>query len=108
MKIHGLRSPYEIFGGIAFFGRMIDKIRPHAAGMLPSEYEPSLGNTNPRSFDGRCCRFLQIDYAALAAQAVQGGTDESIFQWASTHGRKPSDKDAEIWQRSPRTAADGF
>jgi len=59
MEIHGLRSPYEIVGGIVYFGRMIDKIRLHAAEMLPSGYQPLLGSANARSFDGSCCRFLQ-------------------------------------------------
>jgi len=97
MEIQGLRSAYDIVGGIVYFGRMIDKIRLHAAGMLPSEYQPFLGSTNPDSFDGRCCRFLKIDYVAIVAQALQGGSDESLFQWACLNGRKPSDKDAEIW-----------
>ena len=39
MEIHGLRSPYEPVGGLVYFARMIDKIRLHAAGLLPSEYE---------------------------------------------------------------------
>jgi Domain of unknown function (DUF5069) len=97
MQIHGLRSPYERVEGLVYFGRMIDKMRLRAAGMLPAEYQPLLGSANPRSFDGRCCRFLQIDYAALAVQAIQGGTDEALFQWACAHGRKPSDTEAEIW-----------
>jgi hypothetical protein len=97
MEIHGLRSPYEMVGGIVYLGRMIDKIRLHAAGMLPSEYQPLLGDSNPLSFDGRCCRLLNIDYAAFAAQAIQGGADEAIFEWACAHGRRPSDTEAEIW-----------
>jgi len=97
MQIHGLRSPYEQVGGLVYFGRMIDKMRLHAAGMLSVEYQPLLGSANPRSFDGRCCRFLQIDYAALAVQAIQGGPDEALFQWACSHGRKPSDTEAEVW-----------
>src|SRR5271165_5476802 len=97
MEISGLRSPYEMVGGLVYFGRMIDKMRLQAAGRLPSEYQPLLGAANPRSFDGGCCRFLQVDYAALAAQSVQGATDEALFQWACAHGRKPSEKDTEIW-----------
>jgi hypothetical protein len=108
MEIHGLGSPYEIVGGVVYFGRMIDKIRLHAAGMLPSEYQPLLGNAKPRSFDGRCCRFLQIDYVALAAQAIQGGTDEALFQWACTDGRKPSDKGAEGETPSRLGRGEGF
>ena len=97
MQIQLLRSAYDIVEGIVYFGRMVDKIRLHASGMLPSEYQPFLGSTNPDSFDGRCCRFLNIDYAALVAQALQGGSDESLLQWACLQGRKPSNKDVEIW-----------
>jgi hypothetical protein len=97
MEIHGLRSPYELVGGVVYFARMIDKIRLHAAGLLPAEYQPLLGAANPRSFDARCCRFLQIDYRALASTTNQGGTDEAIFQWACAHGRKPSEKEVEVW-----------
>jgi Domain of unknown function (DUF5069) len=97
MEIHGLRSAYELVGGLVYFARMIDKIRLQAEGLLPAEYQPLLGHANPRSFDARCCRFLQIDYTALAAAAIQGGTDEAIFQWACAHGRKPSEKEMEVW-----------
>ena len=97
MEVENLRSPYEVVGGIVYFGRMIDKMRLHAAGMLPSEYQPLLGGANPRSFDGRCCRFLQIDYPALAARAIQGGTDDELYQWACAYGRRPSEREAEIW-----------
>jgi hypothetical protein len=97
MEISGLRSPYEMVHGIFFFPRMLDKLRLHADGMLPAEYQPSLGDANPRSFDGYCCRFLQIEYTTLVAKTLQGGTDESLFQWACQVGRQPSEKDAEVW-----------
>ena len=97
MNIQGLRSPYGTVGGIFYFGRMIDKIRLNAAGTLPLEYQPQLGIVNSRSFDGRCCRFLRIDYVAFAVQALQGETDEALFEWSCKVGRKPSDKDIEIW-----------
>lgn len=97
MEVPNLRSPYEIVGGIVHFGRMLDKIRLEAAGALPSSYLSILGDSNPRSFDGYCCRFLQIEYPALAAQTLLGGTDESLFQWACQVGRQPSERDAEVW-----------
>ena len=59
MKIHGLRSSYEKVGGIVFFGRMLDKIRLHAQGKLPADY--NLGN----GLDGRCTRFLKVEYPGL-------------------------------------------
>jgi Domain of unknown function (DUF5069) len=97
MEIPDLRSPYEMVGGIVYFGRMLDKIRLNAAGALPSGYQSLLGISNPGSFDGYCCRFLQIEFAALAAQTLHGGTDEWLFQWACQTGRQPSERDAEIW-----------
>ena len=97
MKIDGLRSPYEVVEGLVHFGRMIDKIRLHAAGKLPAEYQPFLGGANPHGFDARCCRFLQIDYGALTIQAAKGGTDEELFQWACMRGRKPPGEEIEIW-----------
>ena len=97
MKIPGLRSSYDEVDGIVHFGRMIDKIRLHAAGNLPEEYQPYLGGTNPYAFDGRCCRLLNIDYDALAAEARQGGSDEQLLEWACAQGRKPSEFEIEVW-----------
>jgi len=33
--VPGLRSPYVKVGRLVYFGRMLDKIRLHAAGRLP-------------------------------------------------------------------------
>ena len=80
-----------------YFGRMLDKIRLHAQGKLPPEWEAARGMKNPGSFDARCCRFLHIDYAALEAQTLKGGSDEQLLEWAFQHGRRPSDEEIEIW-----------
>ena len=97
MKIDGLRSPYDTVERLVHFGRMIDKIRLHAAGKLPAEYQSLLGGANPNGFDARCCRFLQVDYELLAAQAKKGGTEEELFRWACMQGHKPSGGEMEIW-----------
>jgi Domain of unknown function (DUF5069) len=97
MSVPGLRSPYDTVDGVVYFGRMIDKMRLHAAGDLPADYHPFLGGANPYSFDGRCCRFLRIDYDALAAEALQGGTMEELLKWACSRGRTPSETEIEVW-----------
>ena len=51
----------------------------------------------PNGFDGLCCRFLSIDYSGLQERALSGYTDEEIFEWALSNGRKPSDEEVEIW-----------
>src|SRR5438105_3237790 len=71
MNVPGLRSPYEKVGGIFYFGRMLDKIRLHAAGKLPEEYRNNLGT----GFDGRAAGFLQIEYPALVERVKGGGND---------------------------------
>jgi hypothetical protein len=95
--IPGLRSPYDETRGLVYFGRMLDKIRLHAEGKLPEEWAKALGFAYPMSFDARCCRFLGIDYDALAAETLKGGSDDDLLDWAFSNGRHPSDEEIEIW-----------
>ena len=43
---------------------LFDKIRLHAKGQLPPEYQSNVGDAQPKFNDGRCCRFLGIEYRA--------------------------------------------
>ena len=82
-------------GGIFHFGRMLDKIRLHAKGTLPAEWVEAMGVA--RGFDGRCCRFLGVDYEALAKRTLEGGTDEELLTWAFENGKQPTEEEIEIW-----------
>jgi hypothetical protein len=95
--ISGLRSPADQVKGLVYFGRMLDKIRLEAKGQLPEEWRTMRGPTSQNTFDARCCRFLGIDYAALEAETLKGGTDEQLLEWAFKNGRKPTDDEIEIW-----------
>jgi hypothetical protein len=44
--IPGLRSCYDKVGRLIYFGRMLDKIRLHAAGQLPPEYQETSATLN--------------------------------------------------------------
>ena len=55
------------------------------------------GTTVKGTFDGRCCTFLHIDYAALEAETLKGGTDEALLAWAFAKGRQPSEEEIEVW-----------
>jgi len=94
-----LRSPYEKVGLLVYFGRMLDKIRQHAEGKLPPEYVANLGDSRPRLFDARSCRFLGVTFADLQTRVIQGGTDEEILAWAQEKGIGRSDEDCETWSR---------
>jgi gluconokinase len=112
-NIPGLRSPYAKVGRLVYFGRMLDKIRLHAAGRLPAEYVANLGDTGePTMFDARCCRFLGVRYADLVARTLAGTPDAEVLAWAEARGTKHTDEECEIWnffmaKRGWRDAAAG-
>ena len=87
------RSACDKVGGIVYFARMLDKIRLHAAGKLPPDYHQNLS----KGFDGRCSRFLRVDYAALRERVLQGGTDQEILEWSFEKGRRPTEEEILVW-----------
>jgi hypothetical protein len=93
-----LRSPSEKVGSLFYFGRMLDKVRLHAKGELPSDYHANLG----KGFDEKCVRFLRVNYDELAEHVKKGGTDEEILQWCFSVGRRPSDDDLYVWNEFMR------
>lgn len=93
VPVPGLRSNYDKTGRLIYFGRMIDKIRLHAAGQLPADYQANLG----KGFDARCCGFLGVDHAAVTARTRQGGTNEEILAWCHERGGARTDDQCMIW-----------
>jgi gluconokinase len=93
--IPGLRSCYSLVGRLVYFGRMLDKIRLHADGRLPSDYHANLGI----GFDGRTCGFLGIGYESLKTRVLAGGCDEEILAWAHGQGGDRTDDQCYIWNR---------
>jgi len=91
MRIHGLRHSSEMVGGIVFFGRMLDKIRLHAAGKLPSDYNRGTGS------DNRVCQFLKVAYPAVVERTVKGGGDAELLAWCFQNGRRPSEDEIYIF-----------
>jgi hypothetical protein len=88
-----LVSPYEKVGGLVWVARMLRKIRVNAEGRLPADYQPFLG----KGFDGRCCRFLGVDYAKVVERTLRGGTDEEILEWCLANGTRPSQDMVAVW-----------
>ncbi|MEO6788168.1 MAG: DUF5069 domain-containing protein, partial [Chthoniobacteraceae bacterium] len=91
-----IRSPRDPVGGIFVFGRILDKIRLHAQGRLPAGYNIGV-IAGKRTFDDRVCRLLGVDFDALTARTLQGGTDEEILEWCFQTGRRPDAEQIEIW-----------
>ena len=87
------RSGYDKVAGIYYFARMLDKIRLHAKGELPTDYHTYLS----KGMDGRCTRYLHVDYAALAERVKAGASDEDVFGWCESTGRKLSEDEILAW-----------
>jgi gluconokinase len=96
-NIPGLRSPYTKVSRLVYFGRMLDKIRLHAAGQLPPEYVANLGDSQPGVFDTRCCLFLGVKFADIQTRTLAGEKDEAILAWCHERGTARSDQDCEVW-----------
>lgn len=88
-----MKSAYERVGGIFWIPRMLEKIRLQDRNELAEDYIPYLGN----GFDGRCTRFLRIDYQELTARTLEGGSDEEILEWMFSTGRRPSEDEVLMW-----------
>jgi gluconokinase len=93
-----LRSPSVKVGGLFYFGRMLDKIRLHAKGELPSDYHANLG----KGFDEKCVKFLQVNYDDLVKRVEKSGTDEEILEWCFAVGRRPTESDVYVWNEFMR------
>lgn len=97
--IPGLRSVYAKVGRLIYFGRMLDKIRLHAAGKLPADYAINVGDAQFYMLDGRCCRFVGVPHAEISARTLAGGTDEEILAWVHSRGTPRSDEECHMWNR---------
>ena len=98
MKDFAVRSPGARVSGLVYFGRMLDKIRVHARGELPADYQPNLG----KGFDAKCCAFLHLNYGEVVDRVKQAATDDEMLVWAFTAGRRPSDDEITMWNEFMR------
>jgi uncharacterized protein DUF5069 len=98
MKDFDVRSPGTKVAGLVYFGRMLDKIRVHAKGELPGDYQPNLG----KGFDGACVDLLRIDYRELVDRVKKGGADEEILEWCFARGRRPTESEIHVWNEFMR------
>jgi gluconokinase len=89
-----LPRDYVRVRGVNFFARLLGKIRLHAQGKLPKDY--NLGMTNSECFDARFCRFWDIDFDKLTARTLEGGTDEEVFD-SVLAGRKLNPEHVLVW-----------
>ena len=88
-------SPADEVGGLAYFPRMLAKIRLHAQAKLWEDLHANLG----KGMDLWCCGFLHLSYEDLKARVLEGGSDAEILQWCERHGRPLNDTDKHVWRQ---------
>ncbi len=93
MRVEGIKGCYEKTRGVFYFARMCSKIRLHAEGKLPGEYDDMLG----LGFDGRTCRYLRVSYEDVKAQVLSGKSDEEVFDWCFANGRSLTEEEVLIY-----------
>jgi hypothetical protein len=95
MTVKTPRSPFDQVGGLVYFARMLDKIRLSARGQLRQDFQKNLGI----GFDGRCTRYLHINYTDLVDRVLQGGSDEEVLAWCFAKGRKLNEEEIFAWNQ---------
>ena len=89
------RSAYDMTEKMAYFPRMLDKIRLYAQGELRADFHDNLG----KGIDARCVDFLRVTYEDLRERVLAGGSDEEILQWCFSHGRALNANDQLVWSQ---------
>ncbi len=74
---------------------MLHKIRLRAAGTPRVDFHANLGS----GFDGRCCRFLGVEYPALRDRVLAGGTDDEVLAWCFAHGKRANEEQELVWNK---------
>jgi len=98
MKNLGLRSPCDKVDGLVYFGRMVDQIRAHANGELPTEYQGNLG----KGLDEHCLNFLGVTYNLVVQYVNKGLSDGAILQSCFGMGHRPSQAEIHMWNEFMR------
>jgi hypothetical protein len=93
MKNVHLRSPCEKVDGLVYFARMVDQIRAHAIGELPSKYRANLG----KGLDEHCINFLAVSYNLVVQYVNEGLSDGAILQSCFGMGHRPSKAEIYMW-----------
>src|SRR5205085_11651461 len=79
-------GPREMTRGMAYFPRMLDKIRLHARGELGANYHENPGSAT--ALEGACCNFLRGNYEERRERVLEGGSDEEILDWCCEKGSR--------------------
>ena len=96
-NIPGLRSCYDKVGRLIYFGRMLDKIRLHAAGRSRRITWRNLASTSSRSTGAAAVS--SASHIRNKKSTLAGEPDEAVLNWAHAHGTSRTDEECNVWNR---------
>jgi hypothetical protein len=91
-----LRSPRETLDGYVILPRLIDKVRLHAQGTLPTAYVAQLLALEP-ALDGRFLAFAGVDAETLRATILSSHDDAAVLSWMERYGQSRTDAEKTAW-----------
>ena len=92
-----IRSPRERLGGYLLLPRLIDKVRLHAKGRLPSGYAGNLLKPTAFTLDGRFLAFTGLDGEKLRAAILAAESDDAVLAWVERHAVPHTASEKEAW-----------
>jgi gluconokinase len=78
------RSPKEMMSGWLYLPRFVDKIRLHAAGRLPAEYQENF----TKGFDAHWLKTTGVEAAAFIEVVKNTITDGQVADWVAKNVKK--------------------
>ncbi|HJT19725.1 MAG TPA: DUF5069 domain-containing protein [Nitrospira sp.] len=95
-----MRSPREKLGGYVILPRLIDKVRLHSRGQLPSEYVENLLGADPTTLDGRFLIFTRLDAEELRSKILSVDSDEEVLDWVERQAGLRSSAEKQEWAKT--------
>jgi Domain of unknown function (DUF5069) len=92
-----LPSPYEAAAKLVYFPRLIEKIRLHQQGQLPTDFQENFGDKKQWVLDDICCRFLRLSHAQLQTLVTPTATNEEILEQCWLLAGRRSEHEIDIW-----------
>ena len=93
-----IRSPRAQLGGYLLLPRLIDKVRLHAKGALPSAYIGNLLKPG-LTLDGRFLSFTGLDAEKLREVILNAMKDEAVLAWVEQHAISHTAAEKEAWAK---------
>ncbi|GJL53323.1 MAG: hypothetical protein NPIRA02_04550 [Nitrospirales bacterium] len=97
-----LRSPYEKLGRYILLPRIIDKVRLHTQGLLPTAYHNNLLKGG-FTLDGQFLTWTGLDGSQLRETILNSECDDGVLAWVESKSAKKTEMEHAQWMKAFQT-----